>query len=96
MQAHEAKTGEARGATARPVLDDVSWDVVSRAVGSRSPAQCKQKWYGALSPSMVSRGAPSACAPLAWGSQCEQQQEGALAHSMVFRGAPFSAVPLSH
>ncbi|KAL4437042.1 hypothetical protein ABPG75_004181 [Micractinium tetrahymenae] len=40
----------------RIILDDIDWNVVSQAVGSRSNIQCLEKWYSQLSPSMVARG----------------------------------------
>ncbi|KAL4432464.1 hypothetical protein ABPG77_001763 [Micractinium sp. CCAP 211/92] len=40
----------------RIILDDIDWNVVSQAVGTRSNIQCLEKWYSQLSPSMVARG----------------------------------------
>ena len=41
----------------RIVLDDLPWDAISCMHGSRDPDQCRNKWTGQLSPSMVDRGA---------------------------------------
>jgi hypothetical protein len=40
----------------RVVLDDIDWGAVSLAVGTRSHAQCIEKWYDHVCPSMQERG----------------------------------------
>ncbi|PSC75744.1 DNA-binding REB1 [Micractinium conductrix] len=40
----------------RTVLDDIDWNVVSQAVGSRSNVQCLEKWYAQLAPDMIDQG----------------------------------------
>ncbi len=59
QQERERAAGVVHEVGARAVLDDIAWDDVARQHGSRSASQCKLKWYGCLSPSMVARGAPS-------------------------------------
>ncbi|PRW58651.1 myb family transcription factor family [Chlorella sorokiniana] len=51
-----ASGGGRRPPDRRVVLDDIDWNVVSRAVRTRSNLQCLEKWYDQLSPSMVDRG----------------------------------------
>ena len=58
-QEREKAAGVKHEVGGRVVLDDISWDTIARQHGSRSEDQCKLKWYTSLSPSMVSRGAPS-------------------------------------
>lgn len=40
----------------RPVLDDVNWTFIARRHGSRSHAQCLERWYQHLAPSMIDTG----------------------------------------
>ena len=48
--------GSSGASAARAPLDGVDWSAVSASVATRSPAQCMEKWYDQVSPSMAARG----------------------------------------
>jgi hypothetical protein len=40
----------------RHTLDDINWEFIAKLHGSRTTAQCRERWNKRLAPSMLERG----------------------------------------